>query len=271
MSGGSARGGARRLGRAGHGEPEDQDRRRDPPPHRQPLRAHGSSPAPGRPSAAPPASSVTDRRRVAGGCGREPVGAQRRSALRRLATADDPVRWGQRVVAALASAVLVACAREPPVEVIAGGSPAEARRQLAQVAARGPVPIRVVYALERPTVPEVAALAARGVSGLAVRFAADADQAGGRLVVALDGLATPGSICADPPPGPAEPGAPLLAAWCDGELVVARVQGPGGRDPVLRERSVWRATARLFPDDYADTYGWNLFGLRITIGGSFGF
>jgi hypothetical protein len=172
-------------------------------------------------------------------------------------------------VAALA--LLAGCAREPPVEVGPGGSPAEARRQLALAAARGPVPIRVLRALERPTEPEVAALAASGVSGLRVRFTADREQVGGRLVMALDGLAEPDRICADPPPAIAQPGAPLLAAWCDGEAVVARVRAPGGTDPVLRERLVWRASARLFPDDYADTYGWNLFGLRVTIGGSFGF
>jgi hypothetical protein len=37
------------------------------------------------------------------------------------------------------------------------------------------------------------------------------------------------------------------------------------------ERLVWRATARLFPDDYADSYGFDLFGLRVGLGGSFGF
>lgn len=178
---------------------------------------------------------------------------------------------GRRAVEVLALALLAACAREPPIEVGAGGSPAEARRQLAQAAARGPVPIRVLQVLERPTTPEVAALAARGVSGLAVRFASEPDQPGGRLVVALDGLVEPGRVCADPPPPPAGPGAPLLAAWCEGSTVVARVRASGSTDPVQRERLVWRAAARLFPDDYADTYGWNLFGLRVTVGGSFGF
>lgn len=178
---------------------------------------------------------------------------------------------GRRAVEVLALALLAACAREPPIEVGAGGSPAEARRQLAQAAARGPVPIRVLQALERPTTPEVAALAARGVSGLAVRFQPTADPGSARLVVALDGLTEPERICALEPLEAAAAGGPLLAAWCEGSTVVARVRASGSTDPVQRERLVWRAAARLFPDDYADTYGWNLFGLRVTVGGSFGF
>lgn len=166
---------------------------------------------------------------------------------------------------------LAGCAREPPIEIGAGGSPAEARRQLARAAASGPVAIRVVRVLDRPSEAEVAALAARGVSSLAVRFQPTAEPGSARLVMALDGLTEPERICAREPLEAAAAGGPLLAAWCEGSTVVARVRASGSTDPVQRERLVWRAAARLFPDDYADTWGWNLFGLRVTVGGSFGF
>lgn len=171
--------------------------------------------------------------------------------------------------------VLVAagCAREPPVAVEPGSDPAEARRELVAAAQAGPVPFVLLRLEERPSEAEAAGLAARGVSGLAVRFAPAAPSSGGRrLVVALDGLEEPAAICAGTARSASGPEArAVLAAWCDGDRPVARVRLPAAVDRVERERAVWRAVARLFPDDYAETYGWNLFGLRVTIGGSFGF
>lgn len=178
----------------------------------------------------------------------------------------------RRIVAALLLG-LSACAREPPPLVEPASDPAEARRQLAALAAAGPVPVVVLRLEERPSEAEAAALAARGVSGIAVRFApAPPTPTGRRLVLALDGLEEPERICAGadrPEPSPAS--RLLLAAWCDGERPVARVRLAAAADRVARERAIWRATARLFPDDYAESYGWNLFGLRLTVGGSFGF
>lgn len=168
---------------------------------------------------------------------------------------------------------LAACTGEPPPLLDPGSDPAEARRQLAAAAAAGPVPVLVLRLEERPSEAEAAALAARGVSGIAVRFApSPPTPAGRRLVLALDGLEDPERICAGAErsePSPA--GRAVLAAWCDGERPVARVRLPAAADRVARERAIWRATTRLFPDDYARSYGWNLFGLRITVGGSFGF
>jgi len=165
------------------------------------------------------------------------------------------------------------CAREPVPSLEPQSDPAEARRQLAAVAAAGRVPVVVLRVEERPSEAEAAALAARGLRGLDVRFAPVPPTATGRrLVLALDGLAEPERICtgADrPDPGPID--RPLLAAWCDGERPVARLRLAGLRDRVERERAVWRAVDRLFPDDYPETYGWNLFGLRVTIGASLGF
>jgi hypothetical protein len=173
----------------------------------------------------------------------------------------------------LALALLAGCAREPPVAVEPGSDPAEARRQLAAAAQAGPVPFVLLRVEDRPSEAEAAGLASRGVSGLAVRFAPAPPSSGGRrLVVALDGLEEPAAICAAAGrPAGSPTGRAVLAAWCDGERAVARVRLPAAVDQVERERAVWRATARLFPDDYAETYGWNLFGLRVTLGASFGF
>ncbi|MCS6779304.1 MAG: hypothetical protein NZ555_06345 [Geminicoccaceae bacterium] len=178
---------------------------------------------------------------------------------------------------AVACVVLLAslsgCAREPPALVEPASDPAEARRQLAALAAAGPVPIVVIDAGRRPSAAEVAGLAARGVTGLSVRFApGHHPEDGRRLVVAPWGLVEPARICAEPgPPAAPEEERPLAAAWCEGARAVASVRVPAGTDRVERERAVWRATARLFPDDYAETYGLNLFGLRVTFGASFGF
>ncbi len=178
-----------------------------------------------------------------------------------------------RAVIGAALLALAGCAREPPALIDPGSDPATARRQLAEAAAAGSVPIVVLRLEDRPSESEAAALAARGVRALAVRFVPAAPGIGGRhLVLALDGLEEPARICAGadrPASAPADRA--LLAAWCDGDRPVARVRLPGSTDRVERERAIWRATARLFPDDYAETYGLNLFGLRVTIGGSFGF
>lgn len=181
----------------------------------------------------------------------------------------------RRIIAALLVSVALAsgCAREPPALVEPASDPAEARRQLASLAAAGPVPIVVVEAGRRPSAEEVAGLAARGITGLSVRFALERQpEDGRRLVVAPWGLVEPARICGEPgPPAAPEEERPLLAAWCEGARAIASVRVPAGTDRVERERAVWRATARLFPDDYAETYGLDLFGLRITFGASFGF
>jgi hypothetical protein len=63
-----------------------------------------------------------------------------------------------------------------------------------------------------------------------------------------------------------------MAAFCDGGRHVADATGEAaGSGPAEARRLVWRTTGRLFPDDYADTYGFNLFGLRVGLSGAFGF
>jgi len=204
-----------------------------------------------------------------------PPRARERAAVEPGRSVDDRVggraRWLGGTILALV--LLAGCAGEPPAVVEPGSDPAEARRQLAAAAQPGPVPFVLLRLEERPSEAEAAALAARGVSGLAVRFAPAAPSSGGRrLVVALDGLEEPAAICAGIARSASGADArTVFAAWCDGDRPVARVRLPAAVDRVQRERAIWRAVARLFPDDYAETYGWNLFGLRVTIGGSFGF
>ena len=62
--------------------------------------------------------------------------------------------------------------------------------------------------------------------------------------------------------------------FCDGQRGCGRGQRHRRRpEPKDTERLVWRTTAFLLPDDYADTYGLHLFGdwLRLGVNGSFGF
>jgi hypothetical protein len=174
------------------------------------------------------------------------------------------------------AAMLPACAGEPAIERPFAGEVAAARRQLVEAAARGPVRLDLQGLPSSLTAAQAAALAAEGVSGISVAFATEAAAASPRLLLAFD-PASPnnaGRLCLGVQPSvPATPHR-LVAVFCNADRAVASVSGvAAGGDPADTERLVWRATARLFPDDYADTYGLNLFGsrLRIGVGGSFGF
>ncbi len=154
-----------------------------------------------------------------------------------------------------------------------------ARRALAEAAEAGPVSL-VVAGDPAPLAPaDLPRLAAQGVRGLDPRFETAAGAGGlRRLVLWFDppADASGGQACgADPlAAGPPAPVPTLLAAWCEGAAPAASVRGEApaaGRAEA--ERLVWRATARLFPDDYADTYGFDLFGFRVGLGlgATFGF
>ena len=178
------------------------------------------------------------------------------------------------VLPAFAGLVLVACAGEPEISRPFAGEAAKARRLLV-AAARGPVRLDM-SGLPPTLVPQDAArLAAEGVSGAAVTFTLDAPAAAPRLLLAFDPVtADPLRLCAAAPASRPVSLHRLTAVLCDGSRPVASVDaiaaGPTASDT---ERLVWRTTARLFPDDYPDTYGLNLFGsrLRVGVGGSFGF
>jgi hypothetical protein len=176
-------------------------------------------------------------------------------------------------------ALAAACTPAPTVALGRDADARSARRLLAEAARQGPVRLvlnEVPVPPDRPlTVDRIAADAAAGVRGLGVRFAAAPAEAAGqeRLVLVFDpppGI-RPTLICSDDATVPAPEGRVgpprLHAIFCDGRSFVADTSGSideSSADAV--ERLIWRTTARLFPDDYADTYGFDLFGHRIGLG-----
>ena len=165
----------------------------------------------------------------------------------------------------LAALLLVACATAPEVALDPASDPRAARRLLTEAAGQGPV--LVSWRGEAPMV-QTALLAAveRGVRGLDIRATATGEAAR-RFVFDFSG--SPEPLCGDP----AEVGSSLRpylvkAAFCDGARAVAVAAADPSGDP---ERLVWRLVGRLVPDDYPDTYGFGVFGNRITFGFGAGF
>lgn len=169
--------------------------------------------------------------------------------------------------AILATLALGACAVGPEVVVDPASDQREARRLLAQAAAEGPVLVR--WRGEPPLAPaELLAAVERGVRALDIRATATG-EAERRFVFDFAGGREP--LCSDPAEIGRELRAYLVrAAFCDGERAVAVAGADPTGDP---ERLIWRLVGRLVPDDYPDTYGFNLFGSRITFGfgAAFGF
>lgn len=177
--------------------------------------------------------------------------------------------------------LLGGCAAEPRLVPGPQAGFAEARRLLVERAAAGPVVLDVLGVSALATT-ELAERAAQGVPGATVRFIPAQGQTDRQRLVLAFGEAEPApGLRADRAcdgalamltPAPGVP-RPLLAVFCDGRRPVAEVTAlPAGAAAADEARLVWRTTARLFPDDYPSTYGWRLFeGLRIGLGGSFGF
>ncbi|HMR32771.1 MAG TPA: hypothetical protein PKA13_01830 [Geminicoccaceae bacterium] len=174
-----------------------------------------------------------------------------------------------------AMALLAACAGDPEISRPFPMEAAEARRMLVEAAARGAVRLDLVGLPASLSSPDARRLAAEGISGASVVFATDAAAASPRLILAFDTLvADPAGLCAGS--GRVVPASPhrLAAVLCDGGRPVVSVAGTAaGPRAGDTERLVWRTTGQLFPDDYPETYGLNLFGsrLRVGVGGSFGF
>lgn len=172
--------------------------------------------------------------------------------------------------------VLASCAGEPQIQRLPGAADVSARGLLAEAAKAGPVPALILGAPATLPPARVAGLAASGISGLDVRFAPiAAPTAGPHLVLLFDpppALTGREACLATASDGATGERPRLAAVFCRGGEPVAEVEGsaagPGTR---AVERLVWQSAARLFPDDYADTYGLNLFGWRLTFGGAFGF
>ncbi|MGH6942692.1 MAG: hypothetical protein ACREH6_00535 [Geminicoccaceae bacterium] len=191
------------------------------------------------------------------------------------------------VPALLAGILLIGCAARPNVDATSEGDALGARRALQARTSKGPVfaviegnPFNMLETQRDALVTE--AMAA-GVSGMGVRFTSVPAGAAARdphLVVVLDPAGDPsgGKLCQAPgevPTGPRDETLHLAAAFCQGgqalRVVSAEdtVAGPADR---RFKRLLWRTSDALFPDDYADTYGFDLIpGIDLGIGGSFGF
>jgi hypothetical protein len=181
------------------------------------------------------------------------------------------MRRSSSVTTTLVAALLLgACATGPEVAVDPLSDPREARRLLAATAAGGPVPVR--WRGEPPLVEaELLAAVERGVRGLSITTTASDtgergfvfDFAGGDFAGGREPL------CGDPAERSTGMSAYLVrGAFCDG----ARAVAIAGADPAGEPRRlIWRLVGRLVPDDYPDTYGFDLFGNRITLGVGAGF
>jgi hypothetical protein len=171
---------------------------------------------------------------------------------------------------------LAACAGEPELRAPDWPTSLAARQALVAATERGPVPLEILGAPATLTPERIAALAAEGVPALTVHFSLAEAEPGTRLrLVFGDSGPAPEEACGELPKlAPASPPVALTAALCDGDAAVAGIRGRAAGPTVAdTERLIWRSTARLFPDDYPETYGFNLFGSRIRLGlfGSFGF
>jgi hypothetical protein len=204
-----------------------------------------------------------------------PVTAVRRPPMHKLAL----------LGVAIFAIVSAGCAPTP--EVTAEGGSA-ARTLLAEQAAKGPV-LAIVRGTALALAPAerdalVTRAMAQGVSGLSVRFTTEREDAVVRdpyLVVALDPASTePATLACRRPDAvataPSEGALRALAAFCkDGEIVGA-ARGEAQAPVVDRrqvERLLWRVAGGLFPDDYAETYGFGILprGIDLGVGGSTGF
>ena len=170
---------------------------------------------------------------------------------------------------------LTACAPSPDVARFAQGDARSARTLLARAAVDGPIrlELRGLPASLEPARVEAAADA--GARYLNARFRTDPAVAGRevpRLVIAFG--TAPGALgeLCRPAAATATTGDPAsaAAAFCDSVGVVAAIEGKAA-SPLAGdvERLVTSLTRRLFPDDYADSYGWGL-GTGVSLGGWWG-
>ena len=124
---------------------------------------------------------------------------------------------------------------------------------------------------------------ARGVTGMRTAFTSSAERAAApepHLVVVLNPVnePVPAALCLTPETvrtGPADEQVHILAAFCRGEQVLnaARTEAVvGGPTDQSFRRLLWRTSSALFPDDYAETYGFGFLPrwLDFGVGDSFG-
>jgi hypothetical protein len=185
----------------------------------------------------------------------------------------------------VASGLLASCAQEPPRT----GAPGEdSRRALADARKQGTVRAVVrgnPFGMDQVRLDTLVTQAmAEGVSGLDVSFTTYPDQAAvvePHLVVILNPAKEPpmAAACRDPDTV-ATTGATdtldVFAVFCQGDQPLdavnqqGRVAGPTDRN---FQRLLWRTAAELFPDNYAQTYGFGILPrwFNLGVGGTFGF
>lgn len=161
----------------------------------------------------------------------------------------------------------------------------EARRAL--VAAPKPVrmvlvgnPFEMDQARQNALVTSEMAL---GITGMSAEFTTSAERAAApepHVVVVLNPVSepTPDVLCGAPEgirTAPASGQLQVLAAFCRGDQLInaTRTEGTvrGPTDHSFR-RLLWRTASSLFPDDYAETYGFGILPrwLDFGVGGSVG-
>lgn len=187
---------------------------------------------------------------------------------------------GARLLTAGILFALQACAAPSPVELGAESDVGTARLLLEEASRAGPVRLEINAlprtadgALSREVVERQAA---RGVRGIDLQFGAPPEATGSARLLLLfnpDRELRPTAVCNEEHLPGREPaaGTRLHAVFCNGGQFVADANAAtSGSTAAEVERLIWRTTGRLFPDDYQDKYGFNLFGYRIGLGGQFG-
>ena len=181
-------------------------------------------------------------------------------------------RFSRRAALVAAALVLAGCAGGPPITRELGTSTREARLALELAHERGPVRGRVVGfgpTTGRDVEARVLDVMGRAVRALSVRFSADAPAPTPVLVVS-HGLAPGADPCARAPRLGGDP-LRVTAAFCDDAgaigAVSATLDDPGDES----RTSLYRRLAReLFPDLYAERYGFGRPPFNIRLGASFG-
>jgi len=186
--------------------------------------------------------------------------------------------------AALAGALFLAgCGSVPSVTSDTGVG--NTREVLADRAEQGPVLAVVVgnpYGIDEDRLDGMVTQAmAAGISGLGVDFTTSPGEAAApepRLVVLLNPAGDPSgnAVCRSPTAAPTAPAAEdlrVLAAFCDGANALGSVTGQdtvAGPTDRRFQRLLWRVAGALFPDDYAETYGFGLLPNSFDFGAWFG-
>lgn len=178
----------------------------------------------------------------------------------------------RRAWTALVLLTLAGCSTTP-VKLGPDSDPRAARQLLAAIAAAGPVRIQVngIVRAQDTTLrtDRIAQQAARGITGMTVRFAPEPEGQGTtRLLLLFDPPSDfdPKRVCgagtlpaSEPSPEPLQ----LRAVFCDGGVFIADTTGSTtGTNATDVDRLIWRTVGALFPDDYPQSYGIrNFFGI----------